>query len=216
MGTSLAEQLAAWSDRLRGITALGLNFCQNFYDRENYHRIQDIAIEMLAAATGESVMEIERLRGPIFDRPTPLVVGDAAVIDDAGQLLLIRRSDNGLWAVPGGALEVGETPAEGVAREALEETGVQCEPLLLVGVYDSLRGGATSRHHLYQFVFLCRPVGGELGAGTHAIEITDAGWFAEDALPEGLAASHARRIPDAFAAWRELQAGRTWAARFDR
>ena len=208
---TLAEQLAAWSDRLRGITALGLNFCENFYDRENYRRVQDIAIEMLAAATGDPPAEIERLRAPIFDRPTPLAVGDAAVINDAGEILLIRRADNGQWAMPGGALEVGETPAEGVAREALEESGVRCEPVSLVGVYDSRLSGSTSRHHLYQFVFLCRPNGGQLGAGSHAIEITDVGWFAENALPEGLGPSHARRIPDAFAAWRGAQ-----AACFDR
>jgi len=94
---------------------------------------------MLALATGETWEQIEPLRATIFSKPTPVTGGDAAIIDDEGRILLIQRADNGLWAMPGGALEVGETPAEGVVREALEETGVHCQPIALVGVFDSRR-----------------------------------------------------------------------------
>lgn len=80
------------------------------------------------------------------------------MIDDKGQILLIQRADNGKWAMPGGAFEVGETPAEGVVRETLEETGVPCRAMSLVGVFDSRFCGTTSRHHLYHFVFLCEPL----------------------------------------------------------
>jgi ADP-ribose pyrophosphatase YjhB (NUDIX family) len=83
-------------------------------------------------------------------------VGDGAVIDPDGRLLMDRRADNGMWAMPGGALEVGETPAEGVVWEVLEETGVHCRPVAMVGVFDSRLCGTESRHHLYHFVFLCR------------------------------------------------------------
>lgn len=131
-----AEQITAWADKLRDISALGLHFAQNPYDRENYKTAQDIAMAMLALATGEPLEQIEPLRAPIFSRPTPFAVGDAAVIDDAGRILLVKRADNGKWAMPGGALEVGETPAEGVVREALEETGVECQAVVLVGVFE--------------------------------------------------------------------------------
>ena len=71
--------------------------------------ITDDTMAMLALATGETLAEMEPLRAPVFSRPTPFTVGDAAVIDDDGRILLIRRADNGRWAMPGGALEVGST-----------------------------------------------------------------------------------------------------------
>jgi len=124
-----ARQIALWADRLRDISALGLHFTDSRYDRERYQAVQNVAMVMLVAATGEPVEELELLRATIFSHPTPLSVGDAAVIDDEGRILLVRRADNQKWAMPGGALEVGETPAEGVVREALEETGVEEDAL---------------------------------------------------------------------------------------
>ena len=141
-----AVQIASWADRLRDISAMGLYFAKNIHDRSAFRAVQDIAVEMLALATGEPVTQIEPLRAQVFSRPTPLVGGDAAIIDKQGRLLLVRRADNGLWAMPGGVFEVGETPAEGVAREALEETGVYCHIVSLVGVFDSRLCGTTSRH----------------------------------------------------------------------
>jgi ADP-ribose pyrophosphatase YjhB (NUDIX family) len=199
-----AEQIALWADKLRDMSASGLKYAENIYDRERYAAIQQIAIEMLALATGQSVEAIEPLRGPIFSRPTPLVAGIGAVIDPDARILLMRRSDNGLWGLPGGALEVGETAAAGAAREVLEETGVRCDPVALVGIYDSLRaGGPASGQHIYNITFLCRPRPGEqVAALSHAHETLETGWFAEDALPPELWPRHVPRVRDAFRVWR--------------
>jgi ADP-ribose pyrophosphatase YjhB (NUDIX family) len=200
--SSAAEQIALWADKLRDISAMGLHFSKNIHDENAFRAVQTIAMEMLALATGESLAQIEPLRASIFARPTPLAVGDAAVIDDEGRILLIRRADNGKWAMPGGALEVGETPAAGVVREALEETGVHCRPVTLVGVFDSRFCGTTSRHQLYMFVFLCEPLDCPgIAEPSHALEVTDKGWFPEDSLPENLDPGHRFRIPQAFRVW---------------
>ena len=200
---SAAEQIALWADKLRDISAMGLHFSKNIHDEGAFRAVQTVAMEMMALATGESLAQLEPLRDTVFARPTPLTVGDAAVIDGKGQILLIRRADNGKWAMPGGALEVGETPAAGVVREALEETGVHCRPVALVGVFDSRLCGTTSRHHLYMFVFLCEPLDRpEIIEPSHALEVTDKGWFAEDDLPEDLDPGHRWRIPEAFRVWR--------------
>jgi ADP-ribose pyrophosphatase YjhB (NUDIX family) len=197
-----AEQIASWADKLRDISAMGLHFSKNIHDEGAFRAVQTIAMEMLALATGESFEQIEPLRASIFSRPTPMSVGDAAVIDDKGRILLIRRADNGKWAMPGGAFEVGETPAEGVVREALEETGVHCRAISLVGVFDSRFCGTPSRHHLYQFVFLCEPSGQEgPQPPSHAIEVLDTGWFPENGLPEDMDPGHRSRIPEAFRVW---------------
>jgi ADP-ribose pyrophosphatase YjhB (NUDIX family) len=168
---------------------------------------------MLALATDQPVAALEPLRATIFARSSPLVAGTAAVIDDQGRILLQRRADNRLWNMPGGVLEVGETPAAGVVREALEETGVRCEPVALVGVYDNRRWETGVAQHLYKFTFLCQPLdGGEpIAAPSHAIETAEIGWFAEEALPDDLFAGHVKRIEDAFALWRGEQ-----QAHFDR
>src|SRR5512139_3995699 len=168
-----AERIALWADRLRDISAMGLLFAKNIHDETSFRNVQTIAMEMYALATGEPMEQIEPLRATVFSRPTPASVGDAAVINKKGRILLIRRVDNSKWAMPGGALEVGETPAEGVAREALEETGVRCRATALVGVFDSRLCGTQSRHHLYQFMFLCEPLEDRVRAPSHAIEVSD-------------------------------------------
>jgi ADP-ribose pyrophosphatase YjhB (NUDIX family) len=196
-----AEQIALWSDKLRDISAMGLLFSKSIHDEAAFRAVQTIAMEMLALATGESLEQIEPLRAPVFSRPTPAVAGDAAVINDKGQILLVQRADNGKWAMPGGAFEVGETPAEGTVREALEETGVHCRAISLVGVFDSRFCGTTSRHHLYQFVFLCEPSQEGLERPSHAIEVLDIDWFPDDGLPENIDPGHRSRIPEAFRVW---------------
>jgi ADP-ribose pyrophosphatase YjhB (NUDIX family) len=63
------------------------------------------------------------------------VAVSAFVLNDAGQLLLIRRSDNGLYSIPGGGQEVGETITQTVVREVQEETGITVEVTGLIGIY---------------------------------------------------------------------------------
>jgi len=203
---STAKQVALWADQLRAMAAHGLQYVDNPYDEERYQQITAIALEMMALATGEAVADWAPIRDTVLTHSTPFAVGDAAVIDDDGRILLLQRSDNGLWAMPGGALEVGETAAAGVAREAVEETGVHCEPVGLVGIFDSRFCGTESRHHLYQITFLCRPTEGvAVVQPSHAHEAVDVAWFAENELPAALDPGHRTRIPKAFAFWRGEQ-----------
>ncbi len=199
-----AQQIALWADKLRDMSALGLLFSNSVYDRANYQTVQQIAMEMLALATARPVDEIEPLRMTMFSRPTPHCVGDAAIIDDAGKILLIRRADNQKWAMPGGGFAVGETPAQGAVREALEETGVRCKPIAFVGVHDSRLCGTISAFHMYQFCFLCQPVnaGKPEQPATHVAEVLDARWFPENGLPEDVDPGHVSRIREAFRVWR--------------
>lgn len=92
----------------------------------------------------------------------------AAVRDKAGHVLVMRRADNGEWDFPGGAMELGETLTDALAREVAEETGLLVEPVRLVGIY-------TSTEHNYTYpngdqvqgwgaFFECRIVGGSLQA----------------------------------------------------
>ena len=154
---SPAEQIAFWADKLRDLSAAGLEYSNNEYDKKRYESIQDMAIEMLAFVTAQPVESLLPLKSTIFSRMSPIVAGAAAVIDKDGKILLMRRADNSLWAMPAGQMEVGETAAEAVVRETYEETGIRCVPTALVGVYDSRRWDKVLLHHVYKFTFLCEP-----------------------------------------------------------
>ncbi len=119
---------------------------------------------------------------------SPLVGVGAVIVDDnreQNRVLLIRRGTApllGEWSLPGGVLECGESLREAVAREAREETGLVVETGEMLGVYERLiRGDAgRMRYHYVLIDFLCRPVGGEVKAGSDAAEVH---WFIRDELP---------------------------------
>ena len=124
---------------------------------------------------------------------SPLLGADAAVFR-GDSLLLIRREDNGLWAMPGGLVDVGETWAEASVRELHEEAGVEGKAVRLLGVYDSRIWGTRAKFHLYQATFQVEPGNGEPIAGP---ETTDVGFFPEDSLPD-LSVGHQLRVPLVF------------------
>lgn len=196
----LATKITRWADQIRGLAANGLRYAQNIYDRDRYAQLQKLAVEMYAQSTGKTEQEITPIIAPFLDHPTPAASADAAIVDDRGLMLLIRRADNGRWALPGGFLEVGETPAQGAVREAREESGIHCRAVGLVGVYDSRICGSITTRQLYMFTFLCVPTGITEKA-SYGHEVTEIAWFEQSELPTELSPGHHIRIPHAFEAW---------------
>jgi ADP-ribose pyrophosphatase YjhB (NUDIX family) len=130
------------------------------------------------------------------------------VLDDAGRVLLGRRSDNGLWAVISGILEPGEQPAVSAAREVLEETGVTVAVEGLAAVASDARTVVYPNGDQAQYLdltFTCRAVHGEAHVADD--ESTEVGWFLPDALPEPLAATSRQRIAHALAFRRDPARG---------
>jgi 8-oxo-dGTP pyrophosphatase MutT (NUDIX family) len=79
---------------------------------------------------------IDYYRDPAAPEPNSLVPAASAIVTYSdGRLVLHRRRDNDLWALPGGGMELGESVAGTVVREVKEETGLTVEPLYIVGVY---------------------------------------------------------------------------------
>jgi len=82
-----------------------------------------------------TVEYINSLRQYIGNQPLIMVGSTVLVFDTLGQLLMMKRSDNGMWGIPGGAMELGESTEETARRELLEETGLEAHSLTLFGVF---------------------------------------------------------------------------------
>lgn len=114
----------------------------------------------------------------------------ATITDGEGRVLLVHRTDCDWWCQPGGGLERGETPWEGVAREVREETGFDVAVERLAGVYSW-----APRKDEIIFGFVCRVTGGALATSDESDAVR---FFAPDALPANTFPEHVHRIRDAL------------------
>jgi ADP-ribose pyrophosphatase YjhB (NUDIX family) len=196
--------LLRWSEALAGIARTGLAFTESLYERERFQEVLHVAADIRAAATGdvEAGPLVEEWMGQVgagvAGYVTPKVAVGAVVGNERGELLLVKRADNGVWLYPTGWADVGYSASEVAVKEVLEETGMEVEPVRLIAVLDGLRLGFT-QVPLYSLVFHCRVVGGSLRR--HPLECTDVGWFAEGELPTPLAGASRWSVP-AFQALR--------------
>lgn len=127
---------------------------------------------------------IDHYRSPDAPAANSIVVAVTAFVqDEAGRLLLIRRTDNDLYAIPGGALELGETLTQTVQREVMEETGIAVKVTGLIGIY-------SDPEHVIEFTdgevrqefsicFRADPTGGDLRTSNESKEVL---WVAPAAL----------------------------------
>jgi len=120
------------------------------------------------------------------------LAASVAIIQD-GQILLTKRADFEVWALPGGHVEAGESFAEAAVREAREETGLEVQLTRLVGIYFA-PGWPTGDNH--NVLFAAKPIGGALRP--QAGEVIEERYFDPRALPEPLIWWHRQRIRDAM------------------
>ncbi len=158
---------------------------------------------------------------PKREYPEQPLVGVGGVVIDNGRALLIRRGGppmEGQWSIPGGMLELGETLAEGVARELAEETGLEVDVVdiieVLERIFPALPGAdgtppalpgadgtpgdaARPQYHFVILDYLCEAKGGTLCAGSDAREFA---WTREEELPKfDLTVAATRVLRKAFA-----------------
>jgi ADP-ribose pyrophosphatase YjhB (NUDIX family) len=188
------EQWLAWARELQALAQTGLTFAGGEYDLARYRRLTEMAAEMVARSTGTP---LERLTEDFLQQPgyaTPKVDVRGAIVKE-GRILLVQERADGLWCMPGGWADVGETPSAMVIREVLEESGLAVRPRKIVGVFDANRSG-TPRifYHAYKIVFLCDLVGGEARGSE---ETLDAGFFPFAEIPPlSLARTHPRHLAE--------------------
>ncbi len=192
---ALQEEVYKAIAELRVIAAAGLQFASSPYETMRYERIQAICARLIAAAEQAPFEDaLALLQGELFtDHVSPVSTADA-VVQRGDTILLIRRHDNGLWALPGGLVEVNHTLAETAILELQEETGLVARVDRLLGIFDSQRWDSQEKVHLHHAIFLMADVEGEPISTSEAL---DTGWFAENNLPP-LSPGHHLRVPFVF------------------
>jgi 8-oxo-dGTP pyrophosphatase MutT (NUDIX family) len=136
---------------------------------------------------------------PVAPKPNGVVPAAVAlVVNDAGEVLMICRTDNGNWALPGGAIEMQESVADAAIRETFEETGIRVEVIGLLGVYSDPRHVIhfTSNDEVrreFSVVLIARPVDGE---PTPSSESSEVRWVAPGDLADYTMGSAMRKRVD--------------------
>ena len=142
------------------------------------------------------------LFGPRLGREGQLRVGCSAMIFDEARekVLLTRRTDNGRWCLPGGAMESGESAAETCEREVWEETGLRVRVTRLIGVYSDpdqlVIYSDGNKVFVVALSFEAEIIEGELGLSN---ETTEAGYFSLAEMEHmQMHGQHKSRVEDAL------------------
>jgi len=186
-----------WAREIQSLAQTGSLYAVNEWQSERYHRLTEIAAEIVYEHTKFPIEVIQQDFINQTGYATPKVDVRGAVFSE-GKLLMVREKvDNG-WTMPGGWADVGDSPAAGAEREVWEESGYQVKAKRLVGVYDSNRIDPMTFYHAYKLVFLCEIIGGEAKTSN---ETTEVAFFGEDEIPREFAGERTqlKHVRDAFA-----------------
>jgi ADP-ribose pyrophosphatase YjhB (NUDIX family) len=198
-----------WAREIQSLAQSGNHFALNEFQRQRYHRLLEIAAEIVSEHTGLGADTLMNVFEAQSGYATPKVDVRAAVFRQDKLLMVKERSDGG-WTMPGGWADVGDAPAAAAEREAWEEAGFRVKALKLVGVYDANRFAPLELMHAYKLVFLCDILDGE---ATPSNETSEVAFFAEADVPIPLSAKRTppRIIRDAFSSLQDP----AWPAVFD-
>lgn len=191
-----SEQLRFWAHELAAMARTGLEFVTNEYDRDRFVRTARIA-EGIASLVIDAEFTPERPYLVDLGIASPKVGCSVAAFDELGRVALIKRADNGRWALPGGYAEVGSPPSENALRELREETGFEAALERLVGVYDNQRFGSSSPYQFYICCFQARLTGGVATPSKETLEVILA---SPDDLPDDMSGLQRAMLSDAVAA----------------
>jgi ADP-ribose pyrophosphatase YjhB (NUDIX family) len=169
-----------WIQSMQSIAQAGLAYTENPFDRERYHQLQEIAAEMLTSSAPDRLDAAYQLFASEKGYATPKLDVRGVVFRE-DRILMVKELSDGGWTLPGGWVDLNESPRRAVEREVWEESGYEVRAFKLLGLYDrNLHGFPPYIFHAYKIFIQCELVG---GAATTSIETGGADFFAEDQLP---------------------------------
>jgi len=167
---------------LQSIAQAGLTYTRDPYDRERYERLLALTAELLAAETGQQADEVHELLRIERGYLTPKVDVRATVLNAAGEVLLTRERADGLWSLPGGWADPGDSPREVAVREVREETGREVRAVRLLALLDKEKHPhPPDLWAVYKVFVACELLADTDHPGN--TETMESGWFSPNDLP---------------------------------
>ncbi len=176
-----ATNLLDWARKVRAIAQNGLLFSKDAFDRERYEKLQALTDSLVADELGLPLDEVKGLWRYDPGYVTPKVDVRGAIFKD-DRIMLVRERSDGKWSLPGGWVDINDSPSEAIEREIFEESGFRARAVKLAALFDRQRHPhPPSMYHIYKLLFLCELTGGEATVSheTDAVE-----FFLLSALPE--------------------------------
>ena len=173
--------LLDWARKVQAIAQNGLAFTHDPYDRERYSELTELVASILATELDIPVAQAKGFWQGEEGYVTPKVDVRGGIFED-GRVLLVRERSDGKWTLPGGWVDINDSPSGAVVREIREESGYHSRAVKLAALVDKRRHPhPPGIHHIYKLFFLCERTGGAPAVSSE----TDAVQFFEvEALPE--------------------------------
>lgn len=168
---------------MQAIAQNGLAYAIDPYDTDRYGQVRRVAAEMAASGPGVSPEGVEGLFAGESGYATPKLDVRAVVLDAEDSVLLVREKEDGRWTLPGGWVDVGDSPGGAAEREVEEESGYKVRAVELLALWDrDKHPHPPLPFHVYKLYFRCELLGGDpLSSST---ETEGVGFFPVNALPE--------------------------------
>lgn len=178
---NLTPQWLTWAKEIQFIAQAGLAYSPDPFDRERFARLRELSAEMLALMTELPLTKVRNLFCNETGFQTPKLDSRAAIIRD-GKILLVQERD-GLWAMPGGWVDVDQSLRNNLIKEAREEAGIEIEVGRLVALHEFHRRNVNRPwpYNIIKAFVLCTPLSDY--KLPENIETTAAAWFAPHELP---------------------------------
>lgn len=182
---------------IQSIAQNGLAYASNPHDRMRYERLRTLAAEMLAEQSNTPLPRITELFCNEQGYQTPKLDCRAAIFAD--ECILLVQEHDGLWALPGGWVDVTDSLADSIRKEVREEAGLEIIPHKIIALHDRNRRNLPPYAYGICKIFIqCLPCHGSFTAN---IETIAAAYFPADALPPlNIAKTSAEQIALCFAA----------------
>ena len=170
-----------WARKIQAIGQNGLAYSKDPFDIERFEELRELALEILQNYTDSDLPRIRDLFAGEHGHATPKVDVRGVVFNEDA-ILLVRERADGKWTLPGGWVDVNESPSESVVREVFEESGYQTKALKLLACYDRKRHPHPPHpYHVYKLFFYCEILG---GSPSTSYETDGVDFFKQDAIPE--------------------------------
>ncbi len=196
--------------RLLAIAHNGLSYPGDPYDKERFHELKELAVELLSTTTGMDRAEMTKGFAGDLGHLTPRIDVRGACFDAAGRVLLVREVlDDHRWTLPGGWADVDDAPRGAVEREIQEESGFTARATKLCLVQQRALRHPPHPLASWKFFFLAEITG---GAPKTSLETSGVAFYDTDALPE---MSLGRSMPQQIARLAAHRADPTLPTEFD-